>query len=687
MTLGNEVRQPPAQRPNSACNTRNSRFSLTREGTSALSATGGNTGRALWERLESDEAPILPNLKAHETSREDDKELTDRPKTGGRIKLRPTGQANAFTALVERTVDALKKSNQSGAYEDAQRILADIRKQYDEVHAEAEQKEAELMDMRKEVRLVEVDKSESANDQTVSFSNLSRESITKRINDVNHQMEESQTTKRVLAHMVTRLKHEEQVVEQKIKTMEDHLDRKTREVQKRQHMSRRVHGDKVQSILELESMESDMEQERVVCNTALDDLELVLQQHRNEVRRREDFERWRYEVAMEAASDAFHAMAGRFRKIYAIEKLTGNCLQKIIFEQAEQSQATEDGFQKIREVTGLTDVMDIVHKFLNRDVEHEQLRVSVREAEAHLARLHGLREAEMNKHGEGIGHDTEGSSRHPRGLNSEVAEDEQRLHKAQRDLEEFQQRLRNTTLLSDNIMQWARKMSQSLSSFEELDDIETPQDLVGFFKSFKHTIARFFESANEQMTSSKLAKVTSHACSKQYAEQQKLLNDKDFIRVNCRVPASMDGSHNTGRHHHHHHGGHGHHGGRRNEAEEDRTDTDMAHERERLKQESLANALEKDQQNRANNPQIRRSTRDTRVRGEEEQGETRERARAEDSSSLGATSRSGPHSGRPSSRNGNISALPPHQNSRGGHPLASSGRPFSAGRPGSSRKK
>merc|ERR1719353_1714035 len=135
-------------------------------------------------------------------------------------------------------------------------------------------------------------------------------------------------------------------------------------------------------------------------------------------------------------------------------------------------------------------------------------------------------------------------------------------------------------------MQWARRMSQSLSSFEEnlMDDtIETPQDLVRFFNSFKQTIARFFESANEQMTSSKLAKVTSHACNKEYAEQQKLLNDKDFIRVNCRVPASMDGSLHGRHHHHHHHGGHGHHGVRRNDVDEDRTD-DMAQERERLKQ-------------------------------------------------------------------------------------------------------
>merc|ERR1719316_2559592 len=103
--------------------------------------------------------------------------------------------------------------------------------------------------------------------------------------------------------------------------------------------------------------------------------------------RRGDFERWRHDVALEAANEAFQASAGRLRKIYAVEKLAGNCLQKIIFEQVEKSQAMEDGFQKIREVTGLTDVMDIVHKFLNRDVEHEQLKSSVKEAEARLEAL------------------------------------------------------------------------------------------------------------------------------------------------------------------------------------------------------------------------------------------------------------------------------------------------------------
>merc|ERR1711937_546755 len=120
---------------------------------------------------------------------------------------------------------------------------------------------------------------------------------------------------------------------------------------------------------------------------AIVEMTQALNAKKSVIRRRKDFERRRHEVALEAANEAFNASAGRLKKLWAIEKLGGNCLQKIIFEQVEKSQTTEDGFQKIREVTGLTDVMDIVHKFLNRDVEHEQLKSSVKEAEARLENL------------------------------------------------------------------------------------------------------------------------------------------------------------------------------------------------------------------------------------------------------------------------------------------------------------
>lgn len=55
--------------------------------------------------------------------------------------------------------------------------------------------------------------------------------------------------------------------------------------------------------------------------------------------------------------------------MWGLEKLVGNHLQAKMQEQVEQSQATESGFFRIREVTGLVDVLDIVDRLLNREVD------------------------------------------------------------------------------------------------------------------------------------------------------------------------------------------------------------------------------------------------------------------------------------------------------------------------------
>merc|ERR1719272_2089000 len=190
-------------------------------------------------------------------------------------------------------------------------------------------------------------------------------------------------------------------------------------------------------------------------------MHVALTAKKSMIKRRTDFAKWRHEVAMEAANEAFNRSAGRLRTMWALEKLGGSCLQKIIFEQVEKSQATEDGFQKIREVTGLTDVMDIVHKFLNRDVEHEQLKNAVKEAEA---KLEGLRDEfeRFKRDNDGLSYDPETAGR-AKEIYDEVDLQEGKLEKALKDNEESRMRLKRSTVLIDDLTRWANRVSKSLS--------------------------------------------------------------------------------------------------------------------------------------------------------------------------------------------------------------------------------
>merc|ERR1719491_2453863 len=231
--------------------------------------------------------------------------------------------------------------------------------------------------------------------------------------------------------------------------MGGHLERKSAESHRKISSQERMVRKGAQSTQELDILEQDIEQERSVREDAHRNLLSALQARMDARERRSRFEDWRHEVALDAANEAFNASAGRLRKLYAVEKLAGSCLQKILFEQVERSQNTEDGFQKIREVTGLADVMDIVHKFLNRDVEHEQLRGTVKEAEVRLEMLRYEFDC-SKRETDGLIFDADPAGR-SRDIYMEVESHEGQLNQALKEHEQSRQRLQNSTLQVEHI--------------------------------------------------------------------------------------------------------------------------------------------------------------------------------------------------------------------------------------------
>merc|ERR1719159_1630868 len=332
-------------------------------------------------------------------------------------------RATDFLTLVEQHTDAFVRNDDS-AVEDVRKILADVRQQYDRVHSEAERKKLELDALKQSIHVADTSNSKKADEEHRMIE--IKLSLKKQYDDTVDKIDDVQTRRKVYEHMLKRILHEQMMLKEKMLKMEKHLEKKNHEAETAVDHSRKAHSDKVQASIDLELMEQDAENERNVREGAMRDMMGTLHTKRNAIQRRADFERWRHEVALEAANEAFQGSAGRLRKLYAVEKLAGNCLQKITFDQVEKSQATEDGFQKIREVTGLTDVMDIVHKFLNRDVEHEQLKSSVKEAEA---RLEALREEfdRFKRDTDGLTFDPDPNSK-SRDIYLEVEEHEGRLN-------------------------------------------------------------------------------------------------------------------------------------------------------------------------------------------------------------------------------------------------------------------
>eukprot|EP00933_Yihiella_yeosuensis_P076584 TRINITY_DN8641_c0_g2_i1.p1 TRINITY_DN8641_c0_g2~~TRINITY_DN8641_c0_g2_i1.p1 ORF type:complete len:528 (-),score=123.60 TRINITY_DN8641_c0_g2_i1:426-2009(-) len=446
-----------------------------------------------------------------------------------------TGRNTDFLKLVERTEDAFSSTDDS-AVEEVRRILADVRTQFDHVHMEAEKREAELTRLREQIRVAD-----ASNGSPEEFSKKedAKSSIEKQMKETDGAIREAQTAKKVYTHMCGRIMKEQALLKEKLHVMEAHLGRKTAESQRKVSLQERLLRKGAQSSAELDSLEQDVEHERIVREEALANMMGCLSSKMEAKERRARFEEWRHEVALDAANEAFNASAGRLRKLYAVEKLSGNCLQKITFEQVERSQNTEDGFQKIREVTGLADVMDIVHKFLNRDVEHDQLKSSVKEAEV---RLDNLREQfdQFKRETDGVTFDTDPAGK-SRTIYLEVEENEAKLVQVLKEFEQSRQKLQASTLQIEHMKRWANRTGRSLAMFEDCVRVEKPSDLPIYFSQMNRAVEKFIAHIVQQISSGKVQrKNMSQVASKEYHEARRLLADKDFLKINCRVPASLD---------------------------------------------------------------------------------------------------------------------------------------------------
>ncbi|KAF4658932.1 hypothetical protein FOZ61_005131 [Perkinsus olseni] len=436
------------------------------------------------------------------------------------------------------TAGSFPKGTTSSPLEEVKNILATVRKQYDETHAEAEKKQRELNQLRE--RIQAADNVSQVDTDDIFRMEGARKKLEDQLHEVQGKIEEARMNKKVYDHMLARIKKEYLHIREQMLKVEKLLKRKKAEYKGKSEKARRWSEQRQAASREYETALAELEQERTAREGALEDM-------MDSIKRRADFERWRHEVAVEAANEAFNASAGRLRKLWVMEKLTGNCLQKIMVEQVQKSQATEDGFQRIREVTGLNDVMDIVHRFLNRELEQDHLRQCVKDAEA---KLQGLKDENArlraeaadanlfvpNSPGEEL---PDPLTNEDRSLYIELDERERQLAKVTNSFNISRDRLQKSRIDVEHVRRWAERVNNSMGAFEDPVDLSSPQcyqTLAQYFERLPRTIELFCAHVKEQLETGNVPiRSATQARSIAIREQNDLLNDEEFSRANCRV--------------------------------------------------------------------------------------------------------------------------------------------------------
>merc|ERR1712135_280734 len=169
----------------------------------------------------------------------------------------------------------------------------------------------------------------------------------------------------------------------------------------------------------------------------------------------------------------------------------------------------------------------------------EQLKSSVKEAEARLDQLREQYES-FKRDTDGLTFDTELTGR-SRTIYLEFEENEAALSQAIKAHEQSRAKLQQSTLQIEHMKRWANRMAGSLKMFEDCVRVDKPADLPIYFQQMQRAVDKFIAHIVQQISAGKVQrKNMSQVASKEFHEASRLLADKEFVKINCRVPASLD---------------------------------------------------------------------------------------------------------------------------------------------------
>jgi len=139
-------------------------------------------------------------------------------------------------------------------------------------------------------------------------------------------------------------------------------------------------------------------------------------------------------------------------------------MRKKMEREMKQSQGIDEAFKAIKTATGVTDVQEMVRKFLTREQTYSQLLMNVSESERHIdklkkdneelrARLHELKidAGESGAAGAGM-------------MDEEIIELNTTLSNVQKDYSLLQEKFKKINIVNDQVSGWAKKAFTKFST-------------------------------------------------------------------------------------------------------------------------------------------------------------------------------------------------------------------------------
>ena len=263
--------------------------------------------------------------------------------------------------------------------------LAELKKKHDVVKKQVVEKEKSLELIRKEIAQLGY---QEGNAETIVYETTTRkQQIENAIKVTNKKTEEERMNSRIYDHMIYRLKKDLIAMDIKKKELETSLRTKLIMHEEHKESLRKSKEQRLQSKTIFDSLIVNVGSEQKERKQRIVNLTKSIDNKQDNVKRRAERIQRQREIAEAAANENKDADEKHMRTNYVLNKLWNAFIRKKMEKEMKDSAHIDDAFKAIKTATGVTDVQELVDKFLTREQTYSELLVAVADSESRIDKL------------------------------------------------------------------------------------------------------------------------------------------------------------------------------------------------------------------------------------------------------------------------------------------------------------
>lgn len=288
------------------------------------------------------------------------------------VKLSTVHQALEEDSAAVETLKRDVAEFQHLELETSRKYLVSLQKTFDKLKSEADAREAHQRKYQQELahldRLCSEARSESTNPPPC-LAALQRE-----IETEEDGVKDAVVQKDVFGHMIGRLSKEVLEARQKGRTVSEQLEAVERDIAASTLQLQTAKQEAKLVETKFEKLSARVAARRKMQESRLDGIQRVIAERSSLVEKQEERMKMREAVMARSKFDLGAQEEQRLKRMHVIRKVYSSMLEKKITAEEESLGALETTFQKIKIVTGLSDVDEIVVKFKERTQKTQQLQ-------------------------------------------------------------------------------------------------------------------------------------------------------------------------------------------------------------------------------------------------------------------------------------------------------------------------